>query len=602
MFNSLSKEQQLAVNTINGPVLVIAGPGSGKTHTLTERVLHLVQDVKVDPSRILVFTFTKVAAEEMNARYRSLVSKNQQICSAYVYFGTFHSFFYATICKKIVNKTYRVMLGNTAFLFVYRYFCFLWTNECERIEKSYAQVIHKRVKMRARAFAERFLESYAKIRNESRTLESLTDQEVSVLFLCQRDIVSKLIEEFEAFKKQHQYLDFEDMQTMFLALLKTDSILLKELQQQYDYILVDEFQDINPIQYEIVKLLAEPQNNLFVVGDEDQAIYAFRGSRPEFFLSFEDDFPLVKKIALTANYRSTSQIVESSKHFIENNTKRYPKQLQSVHLKTSIQPIFYQVASEIDEKNILKDTLCYYKKHGYQYKQMAVLLRTNMQVKRYASILKNNHIAYVYDGRKYLPASSLFHEIKNLLEIKEDINPEKRVNTLLEVLQIPQWLQEQKENRSLNATYRDLMLFIHNLKHFSTLSIIVFYYFRFYLWNNLNLKSIYDLIELIRFCRNSNTVQLFKRNYYEHLLGVTDDYVNISTMHQSKGLEFELVFIPGINKEFLPHPWSVDLEEERRILYVGMTRAKSLLFLSGIGDSTFTSEISKSLKNVHKTF
>lgn len=591
----LSKKQEQAVKTLYGPILVVAGPGAGKTHTLTERLCYMTKELGISADSILVFTFTNAAAEEMKQRYRMKTDRNIQ---RDVRIGTFHSFFYSVLKSIPCYKPHRVIPGNVARGFVFDFFYRYLMSSFEQASGSYAQVIHKRVKMRADDLSDLFLNSFAKIQNESRTLQDLSDQEVSALFKCQRDKVQELIVQYGKFKKASGFLDFEDMQTLFLSLIEDDLCLLKSLRDTYRFILVDEFQDINPIQYKIVQLLAYPNNNLFVVGDEDQSIYGFRGSSPRFFSDFYKDYPLALKIILADNYRSTDSLVQKCKAFIQNNSNRSIKDYRSINIKSGTEEIRI-FKNEKKESQYLSDILKYHHQH-LPFSKMAVLLRTNQQLQRYSKTLKENKIPYVYNGRKYLPASGLFHVLKALLSIKEGIRKDENILFILQSLKLPEYLTETPNADYENATYKDLCYLVSKIQTYSLRKILTKFFWRFYFPANRSLSNVTEFKNIIKNCGSSENLNDFKRRYYQRLIVSCKDYVNIYTMHQAKGLEFDLVYIPGISNDFMPHPWASDREEERRILYVGMTRAKQFLYLSGNGTSAFNNELKMAINALRK--
>lgn len=298
-----NSSQERAVSHDQGPMMLLAGPGSGKTTTITRRVANLIKEYQVTPSSILVVTFTKAAAREMKERFLRLCEK-EGMTGPYreVTFGTFHGIFYG-ILRHAYRLSEKNILGE---------------------EKKYdiLKEIVYRQRMRIddeKEFFEGLVQEISIVKNGRMPIEHYYSAN------CPDDTFRKIYHSYVEACRQSRLLDFDDMLLYCYDLLTNRKDILAGWQSKFRYVLVDEFQDINQLQYDIVKLLAAPQNNLFIVGDDDQSIYAFRGARPEIMLHFPKDFPNAGTELLACNYRSTKAIVEASKKVIGKNKNRYPK-------------------------------------------------------------------------------------------------------------------------------------------------------------------------------------------------------------------------------------------------------------------------------------
>lgn len=298
----LSLEQQEAVRHKDGPAMILAGPGSGKTTVVVSRVRHLIESCQVHPSEILVITFTRAAAREMKERFLGLMGAGRTEVS----FGTFHAVFF-----QILKYAY----GYTA-------------NNILREEEKY-QFLRDSVRKcnleldDEAEFISDVTAEIGRVKNERANLQEYKATS------CNTSIFLKIYHDYDNRLRRSNKIDFDDMLVYCYELLQERSDILRAWQRKFRYILVDEFQDINRLQYEITRLLAAPEQNLFIVGDDDQSIYRFRGAKPEIMLHFEADYPGAKRVVLGTNYRSTRQIVEGAEKVIANNQERFPKKLRA---------------------------------------------------------------------------------------------------------------------------------------------------------------------------------------------------------------------------------------------------------------------------------
>ena len=342
--------QKKAVTHKEGPMMVLAGPGSGKTMVLTHRIQYLIEQHGVYPSKILVITFTKAAALEMKERFHKLAGENLPVV-----FGTFHSVFFM-ILKHAYGYTGSNVIG-------------------EEEKKQYLREIVAKQRLEVDDEAELLSSLIGEISLVKGEMMSL-DHYYSTT--CSDDVFRTIYEEYERCLRAHNKIDFDDMLVFTYELFQAREDILKQWQKRFCYLLIDEFQDINRVQYEIVKMLAKPENNLFIVGDDDQSIYRFRGANPEIMLGFEEDYPNCKKTLLSVNYRCSKDIVEGAKRVIKNNKKRFQKDITAK--ADSFLPIqIHEVKNQREENQLIIDQIREYNRQGILFSEMAVLFRTNTQ-------------------------------------------------------------------------------------------------------------------------------------------------------------------------------------------------------------------------------
>ena len=298
-----SESQEKAIAFYKGPAIVLAGPGSGKTTVITHRVKELILKHKVNPTKILVVTFSKAAAENMRLRFKSLMSGR----SLPVSFGTFHSVFFRIIRTEKNYKPDSLL------------------SDLEKMNILKEIIIRLKIDVASKNdFTWSMMDDIQKAKGN---MEDVKDFEPNV---CDRELFFKIYDEYEKEKLLANKLDFEDMLRLCYELFKEKPHVLKKWQSVYEYVLVDEFQDINKLQFEIVKMISFPENNIFIVGDDDQSIYGFRGSRPELMFEFKEYYKKAKEILLTNNYRSTKAIVDTASNLIAHNRARFSKNIMAV--------------------------------------------------------------------------------------------------------------------------------------------------------------------------------------------------------------------------------------------------------------------------------
>lgn len=346
---SFSEAQKRAIRHKDGPALVLAGPGSGKTTVITNRVRYLTEKYGVQAGSILVITFTRAAAREMKERYEKMTGQGSRVA-----FGTFHSVFFL-----ILKLAYGYQASNIV-------------REEQRIRFIREQAERMQLDLEDPAeFTASVLSEISMVKGEMMPLAHYYPKS------CSEEVFKALYEGYEDQMRREKLLDFDDMLSMCYELFKARPDILTAWQKKYQYILIDEFQDINRVQYEIVKMLALPQNNLFIVGDDDQSIYRFRGARPELMLGFEKDYPEAERILLDINYRSVSTITESAGKVISNNKTRFPKEICA--LRGTGRPVDICLWPDpVNETLAIVSQLRDYAQMGIPYEEIAVLYRTNL--------------------------------------------------------------------------------------------------------------------------------------------------------------------------------------------------------------------------------
>jgi len=307
--DKLNENQLKAAKHLTGPMMVLAGPGSGKTAVITSRTAFLVND-NINPQSILVITYSKAAAGEMEKRFKSLMPNNPPVA-----FGTFHSVFY-----RMIRRKYNLNIDQI-----------FNDNERKNLIRSFLQEKNYDLE---EEFLTSTLNEMSLVRNELHELQYYHSNTIAT------SDFREICEKYEAYKNEKGKLDFDDMLCKAFVMLKEHKAELNYWQDKYNYIMIDEFQDINRVQYEMVKLLTSNTRNIFIVGDDDQSIYRFRGSRPEFLLNFPSDFPETGKVTLDVNYRSTDEVINYANYLIKNNSLRYDKIIVGTG-KTGKKPILY---------------------------------------------------------------------------------------------------------------------------------------------------------------------------------------------------------------------------------------------------------------------
>lgn len=601
--NSVNKAQYRAITHGAGAMLVLAGPGSGKTFVVTRRIKYLIEQHHVKPEDILVITFTKAAAEEMQERFLRL---NEGMCYP-VCFGTFHSVFF-----QILRHTYRFTAQNII-------------REKDKY-RLLAQILRELPdEILGQTQIDYSTETLQNLLSEISTVKNngVTPQEVRSATVPQA-VFERIFQMYKQEMNRHKLIDFDDMVLLCRNLLIERPDTLKLWQQRFQYILVDEFQDICPLQYEVVRLLAKPQDNLFIVGDDDQSIYGFRGSRPEIMLNFTKEYPKAERVLLDVNYRSRQGIVDTAARLISHNKMRFDKAVRAQNEQNDGVKIYSFQSKSKQAESIALLIKQYIALPDTKYSDIAILYRTN------------NHTVYTADRlmREGIPFT-MKEKPKNIYEspVAKDLIAymryalyEDRQEDFLRIMNkpvryikrstVPRGAFKMRElidnNHATGYVVQHILEFydeLHFIKSLNPFSAVNFIRkgvgngtgYDAYLKKQAAEKGkdvsqeLEELDELMRLSREFETIELWLEhieNYdailYEiaqqenRLKKTNTDAVSMVTMHASKGLEWDVVILPDVNEGVIPHKKAVtdaELEEERRMFYVAMTRAKEHLFI-----------------------
>ena len=591
MLDGLNKEQKEAVLHKEGPCLVLAGAGSGKTKVLTTRIANMIND-GIYSGNILAITFTNKAAKEMRDRISNMVENN------YAFVGTFHSF------------GLRVIRENTEKLGLTSNFTIIDSDDVSSVIKK----IMKELDISTKEY------SVSYIRNKISFIknEMLSESEVDKYLNSPPEKVAvKVYREYEKVLKRNNAVDFDDLLKRPVELFMQNDDILDKYQEKYRYILIDEYQDTNEVQYKLVKLLASKYRNLFVVGDVNQSIYGFRWSNYKNILNFEKDYPDSKSITLNQNYRSTNTILNAANSVIKNNVERKEVNLYST-FGDGVKIKYFRGNDEKDEVKLVIDEIKKLLDEGYDYNDFAILYRTNAQSRNVEDAILKVNWPYRVVGSYYFYKRK---EIKDLLcylrlisNHQDDVSLERVINVpkrgigdtsinnlrslardnnecMFKCLSKPKEVEFKKLILELTEDAKDLDLtelidvvleksgMKEELEKEHTLEADI------RLENLMEFKSITE-----NYQKETGTVNL--EDFLEDISIVADssehqtldNAVTLMTMHAAKGLEFKVVFLIGMEEGIMPHSMSLneesELEEERRLCYVGITRAKERLYIT----------------------
>lgn len=591
MNNSLNMPQSEAISHGEGPALILAGPGSGKTLVITQRVKNLIEEQGVQPSNILVITFTKAAARQMKKRFLKLMG--QEHCP--VTFGTFHAVFFSVLKNAYHYNAQNIIREEQKFQFL--------REIMNRMELEYED---------EQEFMSGVLSEISLVKNEGIDIAHYYARN------CGTDIFRKIYTEYENRMRRASLLDFDDMLVYTYELFRERKDILALWQKQYPYILIDEFQDINRLQFEIVKMMALPKKNLFVVGDDDQSIYRFRGAKPELMLNFKKSYPEAKEILLDVNYRSSSGIIRAAQSLIGHNSQRFSKKIQANEEGEGIVS-FSQYKNQWEENEAVLSNIKKQVQNGVSYREMAVLFRTNVQPRMLMRQLMNHNIPFVAKDKipnlyEHWVAKDIFTYIRIAQGSRERgdflkiMNRPKRYigRESLEELSVAfdVWMDHYKEQpwiaERIDRLEYDIRM-LSGMKPFAAMNYIrngIGYdeFCREYAeYRHIKAEELLEILdELQESAREYNSYDawfLHMEEYKEELerqaraQQYNPDGVTLATLHSAKGLEYEIVYIVDVNEGVMPYKKAVldaDVEEERRMFYVGMTRAKRELYLSSV--------------------
>ena len=595
----LNRGQDEAIKHGNGPCMVLAPPGSGKTLIVTERTRYLIEESEVRPDQILVITFTRYAAREMKERFERLTAgKNYPVT-----FGTFHSIFYG-----ILKCAYGIGANNL-------------------MSEKESSVLLQEV------LDQTDIESTPEVEDEDELVRELL-REVGMVknglyhlkdfhskYLTQ-DEFAEVFRSYEHQKKELKKFDFDDMLVQCYALFRKKPEILQGWQKRFQYILIDEFQDINRVQYEVIRMLAAPRYNLFVVGDDDQSIYGFRGAKPELMLYMKQEFPALRTISLTVNYRSTEFITGAAARVILHNDTRFYKRVQSfrgrgqnVHVQ--------EVLDEQEEAQYVTEEIQKKLDQGIKPGEIAVLFRTAVQARMISEILSEHRIPF--EMRDYVTNFYRHFIVKDMMAYLQLAAGKRDRSLFLTICNRPlRYLaRNSMENRQVN--FEDLRKFycdkdwmldiidqfdvdIRMMKNMAPYAAIQYIrkkigyddFLKEYAekhqipWKQL-MDVVAELEERSKNFKSYDEWEIHIAKYTQELeeqqakarkiKGERENKVQLMTIHSAKGLEFEDVFVIHANEGEIPHQKAEkkdEIEEERRLFYVALTRAKNNLCISYI--------------------
>ena len=606
-----SSNQKKAIEHGAGPLMVLAGPGSGKTFVITHRIKYLIEGPGINPAHILVVTFSRAAAKEMKDRFEKLYSKSP------VTFGTFHSVFFNLLKTAYGFNSEQIASDELRYTLIKE---LIKRNSIENEDIN--------------TLAGNLLNEIALVKQDNISIKNYYSNSIS------SDTFKKIYSDYESELEARGKLDFEDMLSLTYELLSERSDILKAVQNRYRYILVDEFQDINFLQYNIIKLMAGEKQNITVVGDDDQSIYRFRGARPEIMLGFERDFRNVKKVFLDINFRSSTQIVNASTKLISFNSKRFPKTFKAKNGDGAPVSLIEFKNPFLEVNSIIKDIKDYIKS-GQDINNIAVLYRTNLSPRLLIERLMRNNIPFTIrdaipnlfdhwvakDIISYIKLAINMGDKSDLLRISNKPNRYISRDSLSSSRANIETLFDYYDDKSYMikriVELREHLRTIKNLKPATALRYIrnvVGYdeYIEEYCdMNGVESDDCYsilgDLENSAAEYNNFNDWFVHMDEYKDELIEArkksneNDKGVRLMTFHSSKGLEFDIVYIIDVNEGSVPYKKAkgVDkIEEERRMFYVAMTRARKKLFIcycvenfgKSIGKSDFVIELSSKSK------
>ena len=581
--------QQRAIAHLSGPMMVLAGPGSGKTSVIVERTAYMINEGDISPANILVVTFSRAAAKEMKERFLSFTGQKYTP----VTFGTFHGVFYG-ILKQAYGFTAANILSDEEKSGILKELALNYGGDLAE-EGDFAEEIAKEISV---------------VKGNKISLEHYYSS------CCPDEVFRQIYQGYREACQSRRKLDFDDMILYCYELFTQRKDILAAWQKKFQYILVDEFQDINQLQYDIVRMLARPQNNLFIVGDDDQSIYHFRGARPEIMLNFNRDYPEAETVTLNVNYRCSGQILASAMRVIGENKKRFSKKLSTpnqagdaVMIREFQNPReeYLTVVSELRERL----------ENGEKLEDTAILLRTNQEAEGLVGALMERQVPF--NMKEKLP--NLFHHwiCRNLLAYMHFAAGEKNRKYFVEFMNRPnRYISRDALSLSPIVDFEELKEFYKNtdwmcdrittlethlrvLKGLAPYAAINFirkgmgyeeYLHEYAEYRKIKPEELSEILDrLTESTRGMNSLEEWEAYIEDYTTKLEEqarraeqerEGVLISTLHGVKGLEYDFVYILNVNEGSMPYRKAVlepAIEEERRLFYVGMTRARKKLAL-----------------------
>lgn len=581
--------QQRAIAHLSGPMMVLAGPGSGKTSVIVERTAYMINEGGISPANILVVTFSRAAAKEMKERFLNFTGQQHTLIT----FGTFHGVFYG-ILKQAYGFNASNILGDDEKSAILKEMALNYGGELAE-EGDFTEEIAKEISV---------------VKGNRISLEHYYSS------CCPDEVFRQIYQGYREVCQSRRKLDFDDMILYCYELFMQRKDILEAWQKKFQYILVDEFQDINQLQYDIVRMLAKPQNNLFIVGDDDQSIYHFRGARPEIMLNFTRDYPDAETVALDVNYRCSGQILSAAMRVIGENKKRFSKKLstpnqngEAVQIREFQNPReeYLAVVSELRERM----------ENGERLEDTAILLRTNQEAEGLVGALMERQVPF--NMKEKLPNLFQHWICRNLLAYMHFAAGEKNRKYFLEFMNRPnRYISRDALSLSSVVSFEELKEFYKDkdwmcdrittlethlrvLKSLAPYAAINFIrkgmgyeeYLREYAeYRKIKPEELSEILDrLTESTKGMNSLEEWESYIEEYTEKLEEqarkaeqerEGVLISTLHGVKGLEYEQVYILNVNEGSMPYRKAVlepAIEEERRLFYVGMTRARKQLAL-----------------------
>lgn len=581
-----NEAQTQAIQHTDGPCLVLAGPGSGKTLTIVNRVKYLIEKQKVRPEEILVVTFTRFAAAEMKSRLCLVMGKRDLPVTV----GTFHGIYYG-----ILKWAYRMNQENIL-------------SETEKYQILRGVINKERMEIfDEEDFIQDIAAEIGKVKNNRIPLEEFVSEK------CSADAFRNIYRNYEQHRKELKKIDFDDMLVLCYELFRLRPDVLAQWQKKFRYVLIDEFQDINRIQYDVIRMLAQPENNLFVVGDDDQAIYGFRGADSELMLGFGKDFPNAKQILLGMNYRSTANIVQNSLKLIENNVERYSKKLEANREGGSCLHI-QEVKDPVEEAEYVLEEIQKCKENGIKEEEIAILFRVHTDARAVVEAMVERKIPF--QMKEHLPNIYEHFIAKDIMAYFRLATGIRRRQDFLQVMNRPKRYLGRDSVAGAKVSFEDMRKFycdkdwmidridqfewdVKMLMKMAPYAAIQYIrkrigyddFLKEYAFTHQINRS--DLNEVLAEIEETAKAFSSVEEWFAHVEEYTETLkvkekernrprpgVRLMTIHASKGLEFKQVFLIAANEGRIPYQKAKtdkEIEEERRLFYVAMTRAKDFL-------------------------
>ncbi len=581
-----NEAQAQAIQHTDGPCLVLAGPGSGKTLTIVNRVKYLIEKQKVRPEEILVVTFTRFAAAEMKSRLCLVMGKRDLPVTV----GTFHGIYYG-----ILKWAYRMNQENIL-------------SETEKYQILRGVINKERMEIfDEEDFIQDIAAEIGKVKNNRIPLEEFVSEK------CSADAFRNIYRNYEQHRKELKKIDFDDMLVLCYELFRSRPDVLAQWQKKFRYVLIDEFQDINRIQYDVIRMLAQPENNLFVVGDDDQAIYGFRGADSELMLGFGKDFPNAKQILLGMNYRSTANIVQNSLKLIENNVERYSKKLEANREGGSCLHI-QEVKDPVEEAEYVLEEIQKCKENGIKEEEIAILFRVHTDARAVVEAMVERKIPF--QMKEHLPNIYEHFIAKDIMAYFRLATGARRRQDFLQVMNRPKRYLGRDSVSGSQVSFEDMRKFycdkdwmidridqfewdVKMLMKMAPYAAIQYIrkrigyddFLKEYAFTHQINRS--DLNEVLAEIEEAAKAFSSVEEWFAHVEEYTETLkvkekernrprsgVRLMTIHASKGLEFKQVFLIAANEGRIPYQKAKtdkEIEEERRLFYVAMTRAKDFL-------------------------